>query len=138
MSKPGYKLVEKNTDPLKAVIEKSGITVEFTLEDMLDEQKQLRKVLDEYKAQRSFESAKMENIEHFHPFVLDFDDNQRNTIAMYNEAKLRKEAADVRIAEYSKQLQESEKEMALISEKLKLRTSATAVAEAVARITENG
>lgn len=136
MKKHTYKVISEHSDPSQTLIEKGGITAQFTLADLESEQKQFQKMIDEFRSKRSFEDAKVQNIEHFHPFVLDFDDEKRSTIFLYQEAKVTRDACDRRIEQIDAELQESLKETEKVRKALGLKTKAQAVDEAVAKITE--
>lgn len=131
-----YKIKEHNADPMNAVIEKGGITAEFTLNDLEGERRSWQKMLEEYKSKRSLEQAKVENIEHFHPFVKELSDQDRLTAYLYGEARGVRDVCDKKIAEIEAEIAFSEKESKMIAKKLGLRSKEEAVKEAVEKITE--
>lgn len=69
------------------IIEKRGDVNTFTINDLINNKKQLDKLRKETTAKLENENAKMENIAHFHPFVLDHTDEQMNAISMYYASK---------------------------------------------------
>jgi hypothetical protein len=135
MKKPTYKIIEPNEDLKFATIQKGNITVDFRIHDMEEEQKLLEKYIKTAAAEIQMEEARMENIEHFHPFVLDFDDEQRSTIYLYQESKVKADKLKLKLEEFETQLKESVEEQAVIEEKLFNDAKNKAVEEAVSKIT---
>lgn len=68
------------------VIEKRGEVLEFTMNDIELNYKNLLKTKKELEAKKQYENAKKENIEHHHPFVLDMSAEDLFTAWMYKEA----------------------------------------------------
>src|SRR5437868_7072320 len=66
-----YKVIEPNDDYKQARIEKSGITATFTMQEVEEHQAKLATFKKEREAEITVERAKMENIAHFHPIVLE-------------------------------------------------------------------
>lgn len=133
-SKYSYRIIEDSEEPGQVRIEKSGITAEFSMQDLETERKQLRKYLDEFKAKRAYEAARVENIEHFHPFVKELTEEQRFTVHMYTEAHRMMEACDKKIPEIEAELAENEATADEIHSQLGLRTKEEIVDEAVKKI----
>ena len=94
-----YTVVEKADEPFNSVIEKSNVTVKFTLGQVDAEAKKLKKALVELEAQLKHEQAKMENIESFHPSVKDMGDEERFTLHMYEECKQIAKKCEAKIKE---------------------------------------
>lgn len=133
-----YAIVDENEDPRLSVIEKSNLTATFTIEDMEGEQRLLEKHLKEFHAQRLISDAKVQNIENYHPFVKDLTEEQCFTVHLYQESKAMVHVLDKKIPEFEEQLRLSQEEMALVKEKLGLKTDEEIVDEAVAKIVDNG
>lgn len=66
-----YKLKEVKENPLDSIVEKSGITAEFSINQLLEEGKRIEKKVTEIKGQLTIEEAKKTNVEENHPFVLE-------------------------------------------------------------------
>jgi hypothetical protein len=71
MQKHNYKIIENKENPLESIIEKDGITVQFTLVGMETQAKMVEKKLTEMKAQLELEEASAKNVENNHPEVID-------------------------------------------------------------------
>lgn len=69
------------------VIEMHGQVVEITLGDLANTQAQRAKLIKELKANMEFETAKIENIESFHPFVKELSEEDLHHAWMYFESK---------------------------------------------------
>ena len=82
-----YKLIKEEGDVIDYVIEKRGLTSEFTIRDINSNLARMEKVTKELQAQLELEQAKMTNIEHFHPFVKDLSPEDLHTAWMYREAQ---------------------------------------------------
>lgn len=96
------------------VIEKTGHTDTFTLKDVEAAQAHYQKTLKELKAQVELDSAKMENIEHFHPEVKDYTDEQLVTAWLYQESKGRVKVYSQKAEEIEEQLKNDAEEIAEI------------------------
>lgn len=107
-----YKIKETNEDPRYSVIEKSGLTSEYTLADIEKNLEHVRKVKMELDAKLRIEKAKCTNIETHHPFVLDLTDEQLSTVAMYAESKEFTQQIPARLEEVEKVLENELKEQA--------------------------
>ena len=115
-----YTLKEKAKDPNAAVITKSGISVDFTPQEMRNEQAQCEKFLAELNAKLDLEKAKMSNIAEHHPFVKEMSAQDLFTAHMYQEAKAFVDVIPSKVEEVTAQLEESRAELALISAMLGL------------------
>lgn len=113
-----YKIVEKKEDPKESVIEKTGHVIKFSIYEVEAVSAANEKELRAVKGKREVEAAKMSNIEHFHPFVLDLTPEQLMTVYMYQEAKVFVEVCDKKIAEFEKTAEELAVEMADMYTKL--------------------
>ena len=81
-----YRLVKPSDDHTAAVIEKSGITAEFTLAEVNAMQERNKKAEREVAGQLEIERAKIVNIEHFHPEVKDLSPELLVAAALYKES----------------------------------------------------
>lgn len=106
-----YKIIKSAEDINDAVIEKSGITVEFSLNDVERTQKYNDKQLKEIEGKYQIEKAKMVNIEENHAFVKEMSDQDLFTAGMYYEAKNFCEQAEKKIAEFKEHKSELIKEL---------------------------
>lgn len=120
MSGITYKIKESAEDAFLTVVEKHGDVVEFTPVDMVNEQRQLDKLIVELGAKLKLEGEKQANIEEHHPFVKDFDLKQLFTLHMYYESLSFCEALPEKIAEFEKQRDESRAELVKIATELGL------------------
>lgn len=82
-----YKIKEKKEDINTSIIEKSGHTIEFTLDDVKKTQDYNRKSLKELNAFLEVNNVKLKNIEEHHKEVLDLTEEQLFTYAMYQNLK---------------------------------------------------
>lgn len=135
-----YRIKESSEDQFATVIEKTGGTVEFTPVDMLNEQHQLQKLIQELEAKVAHESAKQKNIEEHNPFVKDFTTQQLFTLHMYYESVALVEGIPPKLKEFREQLEESYEEYERISKELNLdikpKEKEQIVDEAVKKIVE--
>lgn len=95
-----YKIVKEEDDDI--TFEKSAFTYEFTKSGVVDNILYLRKIIKQMKGQIGINSAEMENIEHFHPFVKDMTEEDLQVAFMYerslatrNEAMKKLEEAEL-------------------------------------------
>lgn len=93
--KMAYKIKEKNEDPKLTVIQKTGLTAEYTLADIERNIEQVNRVITELDATLRVNKAKAENVERNHPFVMDLDETALEAARIYAETR-----------EYLKQLPE--------------------------------
>ncbi len=98
-----YRIKESNKNPKDAVIEKTGHTISFTLNQIEANTLAMEKIVTEIKAKMDYENARKSNIETHHPYVMDFTDEQLYTIHMYQEAKSMVKMAEDKLAEFEKQ-----------------------------------
>ena len=86
MKKQTYKLIKKDDNILDCIIEKRNLTSEFTIRQIEANLAAMAKLKKELIAKLELEKSKVENIEHFHAFVKDMSEQDRNTVYMYQEA----------------------------------------------------
>jgi hypothetical protein len=106
-----YKIIEPSEDATGILIEKSNIKVEFTLADMMQEQAQVGKYIQQFTAQRRLEQGKLDNILEHHPFVKEMSEQDLFTVHMYQEALAIVKTIDVKLPELEEQLHDSKEEM---------------------------
>lgn len=95
------------------IIEKTGHVTEFTLRAVEENMAIVDKNIKEIVAKRDHEDAKMQNIQHFHPFVLEMSDEDLLTAWLYQEARGIVQLCDTKLAEINEQ---REKDLAEIAE----------------------
>lgn len=113
-----YTITKSAKNPMDSTIQKLGVVVNFSMQEILDHTVALKKLLTELTAKQAYEKAKMTNIEENHAFVLDMSEQDMFTCHMYQEAKAIVLVAGTKIAEVEKQLSEYETEKAEIFEQL--------------------
>lgn len=90
---------------------KTGHEDVFTLNQVEAAQAHYQKTLKELKAQIELDSAKMSNIEHFHPEVKDYTDEQLVTAWLYQESKGRVKLYSEKVVEIEDQLKSDAEEI---------------------------
>lgn len=94
----GYKLqnIALNVDNVEEIqfpdikdriIEKTGDTVEFSMNEVEKNMSDFIKYKKEQEAQVKLSEATIENVEHFHPFVLEMSEQDLLTAWLYKETK---------------------------------------------------
>jgi len=106
-----YAVTDKKEDYKETVIEKSGITVPFTLGALETSITDMEKTLKELRAKYNHEKIIKENIEQHHPFVLDLTPEQKHTVYMYLEACEVVKQYEPKIAEFDEALQSDKAEL---------------------------
>jgi hypothetical protein len=82
-----YRLVKPSANYREAVIEKGGITAEFTLLEVEQMQERNRKALMELQGQLKIEEAKIDNINRHYPAVKDMPGVILTAAALYKESQ---------------------------------------------------
>ncbi len=118
MNQHKYVIVEEKENPMQSTIEKSNVTVKFTLQELANNKHDYQKMLTQLKGQKQLEESKMKNIEAHHPYVLDFTEEQRFTINMYYEAFAIAKVCGPKIAELEEELAYIEAEEKEIAEQV--------------------
>lgn len=111
-----YKVKEPNEDPKQALIEKAGITAEFTLEQVEAQEKAWEKTVTELDAKVRVEKAVMDNIERNYPFVSQLDPEHLHAYYMYFKSKAVVVEGEKKLVEWREAIEESKKERTLIEE----------------------
>ena len=116
-----YKLKPVNIDAEKdglefpdireRIIEKRGHVVEFSLKELEEAGEAMRKQRKEQEAMLTHRNAVIENIEHHHPFVKDFSEEELLTLWMYKDALGNRDMFKSNIEKLDKQLKEDEEEI---------------------------
>ncbi len=119
-----YKILNQAEDVKESLIEKSGITSEFTLSDLERHEAKLAKNIKELEGTLMVEDAKCKNIESFHPFVLEMSEQDRVTVHTYQQSFAVVFVAKQKIEEIKTALEECIAERKLIIKKLNLDTNA--------------
>lgn len=81
-----YRLLQPKDDYKEAVIEKAGITAEFTLAEVEAIQAHNKKALRETEGQLEIKKAEIVNIDHFHPMIKELTGPQLTAAWIYKEA----------------------------------------------------
>lgn len=113
-----YKIVEKADDAKDAKIEKLGVVVNFTWNDVVRDIERLKKALKEIEGQKTIDEAKMKNIEQYHPIVLTTSPEDMVSISLYADSKGRVGMCNEKIAQIDKQLADYEEEMEDIAKQI--------------------
>lgn len=103
-----YKILEEKQDPLDSVIEKSGLTSNFTLRELNQNVEGLKKLKKQLGGQKQIAEAKIINIEEHHPFTKKLTEQERFTVHMLEESYSMKRVCDAKIAEIDAALAEEE------------------------------
>lgn len=108
MQQHHYKLVKEHKDYKEAVIEKGGITAEFTLAEVDAMQERNRKRLLEVEGQLKVENAKMTNILRHHPDVEKMDGILLTAAALYKESQMMVKELEPKRVQIRQAIQENE------------------------------
>jgi hypothetical protein len=90
-----YKIIGKEGED--TLIEKSGYTHEFKASALTQGWEKVAKVKQELEAQLRFNHAEMENIIHFHPFINDLSEQDRNTVFLYQRSAITAKEAEEKL-----------------------------------------
>ena len=119
------------------VIEKIGHVITFSLNQVLENTRVLEKTLKEIEAKKELESAKMINIEGFHPFVKELSEQDLHTAFMYQQSKALVTMCEAKAKEIKDQMESDAKEVEEIKSQIPELNIHPAVEEAVKIINEN-
>lgn len=86
------------------MIEKTGGTVEFTLNDIKKDIENMKKIKTEMEAKAKIEGAMMENVATNYPDVPKIDEKIRVAVFLYQKSWATKKMCDERVSEMDKQL----------------------------------
>jgi predicted nucleic acid-binding Zn-ribbon protein len=113
-----YEILTPNEDPQLATIVKRKVDVEFTMQQLDDQEHALTKKITELKAQRDYEDAVCQNVEHFHEWVKDFDAEKISTLSIYTKARTNLDQINPVLAKYEEVLAEHLVEVAEIKHQI--------------------
>lgn len=105
-----YKISKKNKDPKEVIIEKSGITAQFTLNDIERHEDYLAKTLKEIEGQLAIEDAKSTNILSHNSFLVKMSEKDLHACKMYFECMAFSSTAKPKIKEIKEQIKAYKKE----------------------------
>ena len=100
-----YRVVEEAEDFNNAVIEKSNVTVKFTMAQLNEDIERLAKLKRELEANIELRNAEMSNIESHHPEVIEAKEEEvfkAQTLAFYVEKKKDRIKLEMKLAEVLK------------------------------------
>lgn len=82
-----FQLKQRNEEDYKqSVIEKGGITADFTIAEIEAMQERNKKALKETEGQLEIKQAEIVNIDHFHPTIKDMTGEELTAAWIYKEA----------------------------------------------------
>jgi hypothetical protein len=113
-----YELIEGQEEGLNAgdvKIRKTGLTAEFTLNDIDRDRQYLEKKKEEILGKMQIEDAKMQNIDRTNPEIGQMDEHVRQVIYIYQQAFAVCKVGKEKVAEIDKTLEELKHEMMDIS-----------------------
>jgi hypothetical protein len=87
MEKHQYKIKEQGQSPIDHVIEKSNVSVDFTVRQVSQNVELMLKSKRELQAKLDYEKARIVNVEHFHKFVKRLSPVELQAAYIYVEAK---------------------------------------------------
>ena len=101
------------------IIEKTGHTITFTMQEVELNTANLLKAKKEIEAKKELEKAKMENIQSFHPFILDMSEQDLLTCWLYKESKGIVDMCIKKLEQIDKQMEDDRLEIIEINKQLK-------------------
>lgn len=115
-----YTIIETNENPLETIIEKSGLTVKFTVQQVQDHLEQTRKTRREAQAQLNTHTQQDVMTVEILPLLKEIPEDKWNLVAQYAyrqvqapEIKSLIELSEKTIASYEEQLEIIEKEFGI-------------------------
>lgn len=119
--KPKYKIKKKADDINESVISKSGVIVDFTINDIHRDVAYLEKNKKELEAQIRLEEAKMKNIIGTHPHIEKVSEEDRVATYLYHQSfafskvgKKKLEEIESQLEDYKDELEEIKKQIEVI------------------------
>lgn len=100
------------------IIEKTGHTITFTMQEVELNTASLLKVKKEIEAKKELEKAKMENIQSFHPFIFDMNEQDLLTCWLYKESKGIVDMCIKKLEQIDKQMEDDRLEIIEINRQL--------------------
>lgn len=114
-----YRLLQPNDDYKQAVIEKAGITADFTLLEVDQMQERNKKDRLEVESQLSIERAKMTNIERHHPQVKKMSGVLLTAAALYKESQMMVSELEPKLKHIDAAIEENNVMVADVMEQIK-------------------
>lgn len=105
-----YKIYKKNKEAKEVVIEKSGTTTQFTINDIEKHEAYLARSLKEVEGQLGIEEAKATNILNNNVFLMKLSEEEIHATHMYFEAMAFSSTAKPKIKEIKEQIKSYKKE----------------------------
>lgn len=115
-----YKVLEAKENPAETIIEKSGMTSQFTLGEIAVDLNLLQKKHDELESQMRIEEARMINIDRTNPEIGAMSEEMRQVIFIYAKAFAFVKVAKEKLNEIDAQVKEYNEEMEVIQSRLGL------------------
>jgi len=107
-----YQIIKEATDNQKSQIRKSGVTIDFTMEQVAEHYNNLKKVQKELKSKLSYEKAKLSNIVEHNPIVNKItDEKEKLAIFMAVEAETLIKKIQKDLEEYTQAIKEYDNEL---------------------------
>lgn len=125
-----YRVVEEAEDALDSTIEKSNVTVKFSLREVQANIRDHEKMLKEFKGRMLLDGAKMKNIEANHPFILKMPAQDRFTVHMYLESESVLRVLELKIKELEESLAELNSDLEEINKQIGIAIPVASVQEA--------
>ena len=120
MDKHHYRLLQPNDDPTLAVIEKSGMTAEFTLAEVQAMQEHNRKAEREIEGQLTVDRATLVNVERHHPQVKKMSPLLLTAAAIYKETQTSIAKSEPKLAQVKEAIKQNDEMIAHVSKELNL------------------
>src|SRR4051794_21287369 len=120
MQKYQYRLLEPNEDYKQAVIEKAGITADFTIAEVEGMQERNKKGLLEVEGQLKIERAKLSNIENHHPKVKEIAGVLLTAAALYKESQMMIAELEPKLKQVTEAIAENDAMLAQVIKDLNL------------------
>jgi hypothetical protein len=105
-----YKIYKKNKDAKEVIIEKSGITAQFTINDIEKHEMYLEKSLKEVEGKLQIEEARSTNILNNNVFLMKLSEEELNAAHLYFESMAFIATAKPKIKEIKDQIKSYKKE----------------------------
>ena len=115
-----YKIKEKKDSDLETIIEKSGLTVDFTLQQVIDHLEFTRKVLRETEAQLEAHKIQDKMAIEIIPALAELPIEKMNLVSAYAGRQLQRETSENLIETSKKTIASYEEQLETIQEKLGL------------------
>lgn len=118
-----YKVVEEKENPLDSVIEKSNLSVKFTLSDLQNDFERANKIIAEARAQKEVDGAAKLNISTNHPHVLEATDEEvqkAHALTLYRQYINKVKEAEQKIVDVENYFKGYYEELEVIKKQTKL------------------